>query len=165
MAACRASDGLFAPGGYHVGDDPDAYDPFAAEGAVLGEGSAFFLLERLNAAKARGAEVRAVLSLDESDATALIISPANGGWAVPAPAGQACAPKGLYGDALGAAGALATAAGIAGLERAVVPPVRSGREALDDRREPAGADGAVTVLVEDLDTAGAKVSVCLRRVS
>lgn len=116
--------------------DPDDYDPWAGDGLLLGEGAALLLLETASTAAARGADVLAWLSLAAgSHPTALWLSEANGEQATPA-AGPATATAGLWGDALGAADALAAAAGVSALHTGTVPPVLAGTLELPARREP-----------------------------
>lgn len=114
----------------YAADDPDEFDPFACEGTVLGEGAAVLLLERPEAALARGAQPRARIAVDGPGADLTVVT--AGAQA----SGPAVAPEGLYGHALGAAGALAAATAVVALEQQLIPPVRGGDEPLAARREP-----------------------------
>jgi 3-oxoacyl-(acyl-carrier-protein) synthase len=109
-------------------DDPDAFDPFDETAAVPGEGAALFLLERLDGAAARGAQILALLDLDAGQTTFTVATRPGGS--------VGCLPAGLYGQAYGAAGALATAAALAGLQSGVAPPVQPGDGSIEERREP-----------------------------
>ncbi len=108
-------------------DDPDAYDPMGDAGVALGEGAALLLLESEANLTARGGTALAWLSLDDDLAD----------WQVSTDgAATSCAPQALYGDCLGALGALDVAAAVAALQAGVLPALRGGDEPLDDRREP-----------------------------
>lgn len=123
-------------------DDPDAWDPFAADGRALGEGAAMLLLEPLERAEARGAEIRALLTAGAGGDLLLLPNvglPADPEPPVssdsPQPGVPASAPQALYGDALGAAGALAAAAAVACLRDQIVPPLQYSDADLASRRE------------------------------
>lgn len=121
-------------------DDPDEYDPFAAEGILLGEGAAMFLLQPWDDAGDPLAEL--VWREPAGDAA---LRSANGDGRG---GGDGAAPKGLWGECFGASGALAAAAAVAALQQSVLPPVIAGDGSLEERREPVEFDGD-SVLVED----------------
>jgi 3-oxoacyl-(acyl-carrier-protein) synthase len=143
-------------------DDPDAYDPWAGDGLLLGEGGAFLLLERQADAEARGATIHALLRYGlgiEAEGSDLVVL--SNGQRTAQHATRGCAPSGLYGECFGAAGALATAVAIAGLQQNTLPPVRGGGTSLEERREPAELHGASRAVVCDGGADGLRVEVRL----
>lgn len=127
--------------GSWTGDDPDLYDPLDPARRIHGEGAAFFLLERLPDATARGAEIHGLLTTGTGPGPTVATGPT---------AGLDSCPAGLYGDCFGASGALAVAAALAGLQHQTVVPVAGGDHPLADRREPRPSDSRGANL---LDTA------------
>ncbi len=139
-------------------DDPDEYDPFT--GTVLGEGAAVLVLETPDSAERRGAEVLGWLGLADSLGQAVALA---GTPATVLPDGRPCfAPQGLYGDCLGASGALAVAAALAAIQHGCLPPVLGGEEPLPDRREPRSAPELHHVDVHQPVAGGRPITLSVR---